>query len=825
MEKKRIFWLGMHKLLIATELKRLRILGYEVFNPPYLSSVIDQSAVLDWTPPPSTLPVEAITILSKTNFFYASIPPEAAEILNHYFKIAIVTINPDWLKDFLKVYHGKVIYRVYGQVYRLSEYMAQNQTIELLSEREDFWFCPHHEEALRTEDLWLKRLKTRVIPYCLSDDIVALANHWRYKDFGHAQASEYNHIGLICPRILDNDYYNHYYKLIKKHFSDDQFKIFGSQILPVSDPQVVGTLERETFLKWFSQLRGFIYHFKDPAVCYLPPIEFMTLGGPVIFLNGSLLSRYFSLSPPGEAKNFSALVKLAQRLKKGDHALIHEIIESQEEVRALYHPNTVWPHFDKSMAEMLSTNEVTPAPKLLYTINTAKNHSNIEKTEKFYLILSHKFGPNIGIDPDLNYYSPEGIVRVTRLMVQALTQHNNTVIVTSYRSDFGKIHGFFTTHISDFTQLKVLILEDSPTSTLKKASNTVRLSLKKIGVTKIIKTILLFLKIKPTFENIRLYFNFFFYLKEVSNSPYINTINQDKSIAQIIVPHYYLYPEVLSSIKPVLLYLPDYLPYFYKGSLEMGDHWIWRKIGKKIAKKANIVLTNSEFTRNYLPHCRLKVKKEKIIHIPLPYLPHTKIDKLTFSNIVKKLPDLFIFYPTRDRLSKRLNDFLEIVRVINHRLKIKNETKRIYGVLTTSLLNRKNTDKYVINLPTLSDLDLTQVYQSACALVFTSENEGNFPTQVNEALYLNTPVIATNIPQITLELGEISNFLQLVDVGDCEKFADAVLYTIDNREKVLIHQEKVRDYAKKYFSYDQFSSKFLEIFDKKCKPLTQEILR
>jgi len=46
--KKRIFWLGMHKLLVTTELNRLRMLGYEVFNPPYLSSIIDQSAVRDW---------------------------------------------------------------------------------------------------------------------------------------------------------------------------------------------------------------------------------------------------------------------------------------------------------------------------------------------------------------------------------------------------------------------------------------------------------------------------------------------------------------------------------------------------------------------------------------------------------------------------------------------------------------------------------------------------------------------------------------------------------------------------------------------------------
>lgn len=829
MKKKRIFWLGMHKILISTELKRLRMLGYEVFNPPYLSPIIDQSSILDRSAQiNSTLPPEAIATLSATNFYYNRISPEVAEILNYYFDIAIITINPVWLKNFLKAYHGKTIYRVYGQHYRLSEYIVNNKILDLISEREDFWFCPHHKEALHTEDLWLKRFKIRIIPYCLSDDIIALENHWGFRDPYHS-VPEYNDLGLMCPRILDNDYYNRYYKLIKKYFSDEQFKIFGSQIVPISDPQVVGTLERETFLKRFSQLRGFIYHFKDPIVCYLPPIEFMTLGGPVVFLKGSLLSRYFSQPPPGEAKNFSMLIKLAQQLKSGNLKFINEIIKSQEEVRALYHPSTVWPLFDDAMTEILSTNKTVSAPNLLYNTNTLKNDFNKEKTtEKSYFIPFHKFGPNIEVGLDASYYSAEGIIRVTRLMVQTLTQCNTTVIVTSYRSDFGKIHGFFTAHINNFTKLKILILEDNPPPTvLKKASNNVRLSLKKMGVTKIIKTILLFLKIKPTFQNIRLYLNFFSYLKKVNDTPYINVINQDKSISQIIVPHYYLYPEVLSSIKPVLLYLPDYLPYFYKGSLEMGDHWVWRKIGKKIAQKANTILTNSEFTRNYLPHCRLKIKKEKIIHIPLAYLPqHTKTDKLVFSTkLAKKLPDLFIFYPTRDRPSKRLSDFLEILRIINHRLKMKNETKRIYGVLTTPFLNRKNTDKYVINLPTLSDLDLTQVYQLARALVFTSENEGNFPTQIHEALYLNTPVIATNIPQITLELGEISNFLQLVDVGDCEKFADAVLYTIDNREKVLIDQEKVRDYAKKYFSYDQFSSKFLEIFDKNFKPLTQEILR
>ena len=75
-KNKRIFWLGMHKILVQTELKRLRTLGYEVFNPPYLSPIIDQSAMLNWrVPSDSTLPPEIIAILAKTNFFYIAISP------------------------------------------------------------------------------------------------------------------------------------------------------------------------------------------------------------------------------------------------------------------------------------------------------------------------------------------------------------------------------------------------------------------------------------------------------------------------------------------------------------------------------------------------------------------------------------------------------------------------------------------------------------------------------------------------------------------------------------------------------------------------------
>ena len=824
--KKRIFWLGMHKLLVNTELKRLRMLGYEVFNPPYLSSVIDQSAVLKWElHPGSTLPAEAIAILSTTNFFYDPIPPEAAVILNQYFEIAIITIDPNWLKNFLKVYHGKVIYRAYGQPYSLSNFMVDHHILDLITERENFWFCPHNEEVLRIEDSWIKRLKTRIIPYCISDDVMELKDSWRFQD---TNSSRYNSLGLMCPRIVDIPFYYHHYGLIKNYFSDNQFKIFGIQIIPVTDPQVLGTLERKDFLDLLSKLSGFIYHYSEPATCYLPPIEFMILGGPVIFLKGCLLSRYFkNLSTPGEARDLSELAKLAQRLKKGDYSLSHEIIQNQKDVRTLYHPSYVWPIFDKVMTEILTTQQVVPATKLLYNINTLKkdNLNEQHSTKKSILIPFHQLGANIETGPELSYYSVEGIIRVANLMVRVLTQ-NSTVIVTCYRRDFGRIHGFFSAHINDPTKLKILIVESAQENILfKRINNKAKsISLKIILLNTIINKIIFLIK-KPLIQNFILYLNFFTHMiHKINNTPYIKAINRDKSISQVIIPHYYLFPETCAIKKPTLLYLPDYLPHFYKDSLEIGDHWSWRYIGQKLAKKATVIFTNSEFTRNYLPHSALRVQKEKIIYFPLAYLsqPH-KAERHSFiEELIKKLPDMFIFYPTRDRPSKRLDDFAEIVNILNNRFKTKGLKRRIYGVLTTKFTPKKQPNKYIISLSTLPDHALTKVYQLSSALVFTSENEGNFPTQINEALYLNIPVIATNIPQITNELGDTATSLQLIEVGDCEKFADAILYTINNKEKVLSTQEIACKYAMKHFSYDQFSTNFMALFYKNFLTLTKE---
>jgi glycosyltransferase involved in cell wall biosynthesis len=839
-KNKRIFCLSMHQKLVKIEIERLRILGYEVFEPPYLKKPIRyQTTVWDWkqqSSSGSTLPLEALTILAKTNFFTSFIPQLAAEILNQYFGTILVFSNQIWLKNILEVYRGKIIYRVHGQPYSLSQDLVNHSILDLIIERENFWFCPHHEKALLIEDLWLTRLNTRIIPCCLPNDIIRLQDTWEFKE------SYDTCIGLICPNILNNPFSYRYYGDIQRYFSGEQFKVFGTQVVTVPDPLVLGTLERKDFLAHFIKLHSFVYHYTESAFCHLAPIEFMTLGGPVLFQKGSLLSAYFeNMSAPGEAKDIKMLTMRAkQLLKKHACTLSNEIIDSQKKVRMLYHPNYVWPIFDKVIMEILGSNIPAPAEKIIYNINKETAYNLDIDTEKSILIPFHHFGCSVVKDQETSYHMPEGIFRVINLMVKALIDNDKTIIITSYRRDFGKVHGFFAQQISNYSKIKILILENKNIYSrikckiklslkrnifLTKIKYKIKLFLKRnIFLTKIIYRIKFYLKENIFLKKTILSYKFFFNL--INNflfSSYVSTVNKSKSISHVIVPHYYTFPETFNMKKPIFLYIPDYLPHFYPKSLDMGSHWTWRLNGKKLANKAKLILTNSEFTRNYLPATKLKVIKEKIIKIPLAYLNQIQKvdDDAILEEFIKSLPPLFVFYPTRARPSKRLNDFSETVRIVNNRLQASDEKRRVYGVLTTPF-TPDVPNEYLISLPTLPDKTLAEIYKRATALLFTSENEGNFPTQINEALYLNTPIIATNIPQITDELVEKNNALQLVEVGNCIKFADAVLYTMNNRALVLATQQITREFAIKNFSYEQFSTQLLAIFFENSTDLTTE---
>ncbi|QCG92189.1 hypothetical protein [Azospirillum sp. TSH100] len=345
--KGRIFWFGAHKLLVGTELARLRALGYEVFNPPYLSHIPDQSVASTWDRnQPTTLPPEVFDKLSKYNFFYNSISPEIADILNSQFDAVVVTIVARWTAEILRVYDGPCIFRAYGQTHLLSDEFELCGVRPLIENRDNFHFCPHSDKTMEAEADWLRSRGT-VIPYCLSEDIFQHRGIWA------ASTDRNDSILVTAPNILGNPFHRAHYDFLKEFFHQKHFKYCGVQLVDIDDDHVVGSLERRKQIGMFADASGYLYTYRDPRVCYLPPVEMIVLGGPVAYLSGSLLARHIGKGGPGEAASVMDAHRIVNAFRAKDHVFIDEVRQSQQHIATLYDPAHVWPIFDREMARMI----------------------------------------------------------------------------------------------------------------------------------------------------------------------------------------------------------------------------------------------------------------------------------------------------------------------------------------------------------------------------------------------------------------------------------------------------------------------------------------
>jgi len=346
--KPRILWLGYHKVLTQTELPRLRSLGFEVFCPPYLSAVYDQSAAsTSDANQPTTLPAEAIEKLQAFDFFHleSDYPHEIAEIINACFEFVIVTINSHWLNRLLRAYRGSVIYRLYGQHFTLAEELVKRDMWDLLVTRPNFTIVPFAPESITYEHRWLQRLCSQFVPYQMPDDAVALSGTWDIEQ----------NDGTIATSIpnIQNSYFRTAYDEFSRQYSQPFFRIYGPQRAAPADPRIVGRLERPAFLRRLRGSAGFLYAYTD-QVCYLPPIEFMQIGGPVVFAPGSLLARFYETrDAPGCALSSTDAERKLSWLLNGDRAFIDDVIATQDAVRRRYDPSVVNPVFDRVFTELL----------------------------------------------------------------------------------------------------------------------------------------------------------------------------------------------------------------------------------------------------------------------------------------------------------------------------------------------------------------------------------------------------------------------------------------------------------------------------------------
>ena len=436
----RLFWLGMHKVLKPTELRNLRLLGVEVFNPPYISPIYDQSADLtkDFDQP-TTLPSEVFAKLMAYDFFYRPISREIAEILNAFFDTVIVTISVDWLKAICNVYDGRVIFRTYGQHFSLSDKLIEVGLFPALLERDNFFIVPFARETVETEHQWFADLVYDCVPYQIPDDVFDSPDRW-------GQYGLRKEIATSIPNI-QNPYFAENYARFSATFPESVFRIYGPQRNVPADARIAGALPRNEFLERLSSSAGYYYNYDD-NVCYLPPIEMMQLGGPVVCAGGSLLAKFLGKRSPNVASDPDDAKAKLKRLLSGDKGWARELIVGQEATRARYDRLIVDNAFRTVFGVLIALDKAGPLKTRGLELRLGSSHQAIEGSIAILMHLDGLFGWVDGVA-----YAFEGIPRVVDAIVKAMTASGRSCVITSTQNSLPLLVDFFSEAIgSGLTQ-------------------------------------------------------------------------------------------------------------------------------------------------------------------------------------------------------------------------------------------------------------------------------------------------------------------------------------------------------------------------------------
>ena len=302
-------------------------------------------------------------------------------------------------------------------------------------------------------------------------------------------------------------------------------------------------------------------------------------------------------------------------------------------------------------------------------------------------------------------------------------------------------------------------------------------------------------------------------------------LDQDQSIQQVLVPHYYAFPEALAlRSTDTTIYLPDYFPHLFPGvvfDLSAQKDEENKKVGVALARRCKSILTNSSFTRNYLSAAGFVDQEDigKVVVAPLPFLGEGRVadldrdEKDTLFREIGTRP--FLFYPTANRPNKQIAFLLELFA------QIKLQYPDLLLVLTCSLWSvpaageaagRLRLGDDLVMLPRCSESVLSWLYQHCEALCLTSTMEGNFPPQMLEALRYGAPIVATRLPTVTELLKEHASLLHLCRPLDLDDFAATVSTVLGDRAAVLARQARVSNLLREWNSAERFSERLDEIF-------------
>jgi glycosyltransferase involved in cell wall biosynthesis len=210
-----------------------------------------------------------------------------------------------------------------------------------------------------------------------------------------------------------------------------------------------------------------------------------------------------------------------------------------------------------------------------------------------------------------------------------------------------------------------------------------------------------------------------------------------------------------------------------------------------------------------------------MIYFPV-FLPENIEDHILDEKDVRQkfgLKKPYIFYPTQVRPYKNVILLVEALAILTDRnidvdLVLTGNPSDVPEV--DAAIKRHKLSDRIVCLSSIREHELFSLYRYSATVAVPTLFEGGFPLQAGEALYMNTPLVISDIPLVRerIEFCGMSpenSGLELVDPQNPGALANALEKVLQNREGALASQKRFREKFLSY-SWNDAAARYYKLF-------------
>jgi len=283
---------------------------------------------------------------------------------------------------------------------------------------------------------------------------------------------------------------------------------------------------------------------------------------------------------------------------------------------------------------------------------------------------------------------------------------------------------------------------------------------------------------------------------------------RDYSRADCFVPAIMYLDNVLLTEKPIFVPAHDMNASKYYNDFVTADpmhksHFVEIQYrAENLARSGAYMFSASQEIRNgQILKYLYNIRKEDTGVVYLPTIIPPKIESRTHSKneIMKKfgIKGRYLFYPTQVRPYKNIQ---LLVKVLSHidsdvKLVLTGEPDDVEKV--AAAIKENDLQSRVIKVGSLSEVELYSLYKYAAAVPVTSLVEAGFPLQALEALYMDAPLVLSNISQVRERMEHVGLSIknpgfELFTPDDLEACIAAVKRVLKNPDAAIKKQRAVK---------------------------------